>query len=1616
MAKYTYPEDFEGSFWTVIDGDYYVSTIGNDITGDGSPLLPYLTVNKAMELANDGEKVVIGPDEYIQVDQSGALQSSGSLAPCRVATTGHINFQSGGLFTLDGTLVQAGDRVLVWQQNDPTENGIYIVSANPWERATDFNNPENISSGMLIPILEGGSYAHDVFQYTTLGDVIVGTTNLAFERIISENVNWGNIEGDIATQVDLAAALATKADDVSLMTHTSDTANPHGVTKAQVGLANADDTADADKPVSTIQQAALDLKLNNSDIIDDLLSVDSTKVLSANQGSVLKGLIDNINTLLASDDTTLDELQEVVDFIKQNKADLDALGIANIAGLQAALDEKALKTNVLEKDNSTAFTPTQDYHPATKSYVDSASPNVGFGADNQIPIMNTGGTDFEYSSNFSYEDGARLTAKGAGGNSFAAGNLSTASGNSSVGIGFFANASATSAIAIGQAAAAAGPQSMAMGQNASTAATLGGAIAIGTSASTSSVMAIALGASTSITEEGGIGIGRYSQVSAQGAIMMGYHTSVQTNSLSNSFELAWDGITGFKVGNTYGTGVTVNADPDTNLTDAVDGVIAYDSTDHEFRARVNGAWVGLGSGGGTSFGAPNQIPIMNDMGTDFEYDSGFSYDGSRLRVEGDGSNSIAIGDSTTESPTTGSIAIGRQVGISPSGTVNDYFIGIGDSAASGSTQNIGANSIAIGRNSISEAESGVALGNSASARGMYTISIGYIAGSNWGQVDSGESINIGYNANGGNHKIGNRSIGIGRDTESSGGNSVAISYQAEASGSFSIALGNQAIADSTGSIALGAYCESQAQRMISVGYNAGDSTGTINNENISIGYNTNAGSNDIGLGSIAIGRSVNASAQGAIIMGYHSSVQSNSLSNSFELAWDGATQFKVGATYGTGITVNADPDTNLVDAVDGVIAYDSTDHEFRAFVNGGWTGLGGGTEFPYIVDDASTNSVIEIAEFRRTSSGMAANGIGGYLNLSVQAADSSVIPLLIIHELTDAGTGVQDSGFRIKGYVGGVAADLIRIKGGSIESIAIGNGTSGDAGHSIAIGSDATTSSSAIAIGHKAGTATGFYNSTAVSIGSHSNAGTSDIGIRSISIGQYSESSGGAAIALGYFSKAHALGTISLGQHSNASVPGAIMMGYHTSAQTNSLSDSFELAWNGITGFKTGLTYGTGITTNADPDTNLVDAVDGVIAYDSTDHEFRAFVNGGWTSLGGGGVSQNGTTFNDQVAVWAGDGTVEGNNNFKFQSGNNTLLIGGVSTYNSGASVSIGDNNDSRSIITGGSVDLKYTNASEVFDIDFGFWGLTHKVTNGSSTRSLSVNAISGMDTGIIPAIELKSQLTDSSALSNRPTLAGYNYSTKQWEVGADGTWNYQGNEIENVSQIIVEDGTNQRGIINPQGNSFIGTNEKSTTIAGVSNTSGSETLNLTSLVTTGNDTGNIAATVLMARIGGAALSTRPTLAGYNFTTKQWEVAADGNWDYQGNDLNNIHSVSVVGTDNTALLELRDTSITNGCEARLQFADQSQTVGFVSFETSELTIANELNSNIKFKINGSDRMSINGWAGNLDLKNLDLIGTGSNTPASATATGVRGTITWDTNYIYICTATDTWKRVAIASW
>lgn len=105
--------------------------------------------------------------------------------------------------------------------------------------------------------------------------------------------------------------------------------------------------------------SAADLNaLTPDDIVNNLTSTDSTKVLSAYQGKILKDLIDVINAAIASNDPSLDTVQEIVDYIKANNASI-ATNTANIATKEDKVPGKGLSTedftsNLLAKLNSIA--------------------------------------------------------------------------------------------------------------------------------------------------------------------------------------------------------------------------------------------------------------------------------------------------------------------------------------------------------------------------------------------------------------------------------------------------------------------------------------------------------------------------------------------------------------------------------------------------------------------------------------------------------------------------------------------------------------------------------------------------------------------------------------------------------------------------------------------------------------------------------------------------------------------------------------------------------------------------------------------------------------------------------------------------------------------------------------------------------------------------------------------------------------------------------------------------------------------------------------------------------------------------------------------------------------
>lgn len=214
-----------GTFWTIDDGDFYVSTIGNDISGDGSPQNPYLTIAKAFDEASNGDKIVIGPNEYVLYNSTGA-DPSGAYLPCRVATVNNVGLT--GALLIDDVNIQGGDRVLVWQQASQAENGIYSFDGSNWQRAEDFNHINDIIPGKLIPILEGAAHGNSIFHLSSSGSITLNSSPLTFEKV-NGGSSWGAISGTLSDQTDLAVSLGEKADkaDVLALDNTS-VFNPTG--------------------------------------------------------------------------------------------------------------------------------------------------------------------------------------------------------------------------------------------------------------------------------------------------------------------------------------------------------------------------------------------------------------------------------------------------------------------------------------------------------------------------------------------------------------------------------------------------------------------------------------------------------------------------------------------------------------------------------------------------------------------------------------------------------------------------------------------------------------------------------------------------------------------------------------------------------------------------------------------------------------------------------------------------------------------------------------------------------------------------------------------------------------------------------------------------------------------------------------------------------------------------------------------------------------------------------------------------------------------------------------------------------------------------------------------
>lgn len=124
---------------------------------------------------------------------SGALSSVAIKAPVAVASTGNLTLS--GYQTIDGVAISSGTtrpvdrRVLVKDQTDAIENGIYQVNSGAWTRTPDFDGNTDFIKGTIIHVANGTTNATRQFRVASSNPPSVGVSEITFSAVGADGLD-----------------------------------------------------------------------------------------------------------------------------------------------------------------------------------------------------------------------------------------------------------------------------------------------------------------------------------------------------------------------------------------------------------------------------------------------------------------------------------------------------------------------------------------------------------------------------------------------------------------------------------------------------------------------------------------------------------------------------------------------------------------------------------------------------------------------------------------------------------------------------------------------------------------------------------------------------------------------------------------------------------------------------------------------------------------------------------------------------------------------------------------------------------------------------------------------------------------------------------------------------------------------------------------------------------------------------------------------------------------------------------------------------------------------------------------------------------------------------------
>jgi len=150
-----------------------------------SPTIASPTMTGTVTVPTPSNNTDAATKAYVDTIKQGSIDIKDSV---RVASTANIAIASAltNGSTIDGVAVATNNRVLLKNQTDASENGIYaVVASGAASRTTDANTSVLMTSGMYTFVSEGTAGNAIGFVLTTVDPITLDTTNLTFTQFSS---------------------------------------------------------------------------------------------------------------------------------------------------------------------------------------------------------------------------------------------------------------------------------------------------------------------------------------------------------------------------------------------------------------------------------------------------------------------------------------------------------------------------------------------------------------------------------------------------------------------------------------------------------------------------------------------------------------------------------------------------------------------------------------------------------------------------------------------------------------------------------------------------------------------------------------------------------------------------------------------------------------------------------------------------------------------------------------------------------------------------------------------------------------------------------------------------------------------------------------------------------------------------------------------------------------------------------------------------------------------------------------------------------------------------------------------------------------------------------------